>query len=632
MDRLSMITLTAAKAYTDKSGGGSGTSNYNQLSHKPQINGVELSGNKSSADLEIPTKADLAGKQDVLPVAASGNDVAFNGDIQDGQGNTLSVLAEALTKTASGNPVVITDCAGGKARSLKTVINAIQDLHGYDHPWVGGAGKNKLDSSHGVLHQYTSDASVLRWGYEPITLKAGTYTVSYVKNDNYVLYLVYTDTWESVDLSPDGTSFTISEQREIFIRSALSSGNTEAGFLAKFSNVQLESGSTATSFAPYSNICPISGRTAVVVDDTGKNIFDPNANPNKWLDTDGTIIDDNGSITSQKIIAKQGQTFTVSTASNATLAIGFYDASGNKLSRTAQGNITHVTATAPANTAYCYASRYRGNSDTPQIEEGSVATAYEPYKSLTVTIQLGQTVYGGSVDFTTGVATVDRAIETFDGTENWTKSNGTDTACMRVELQLSTDAKPNTSNDSKVGAISNMFKETTPNNTWGGDEIGFSISTLLSNKVYINVCKTGAQDMNVADWKTFLQSNNMQVCYPLAEPIELTCTPTEVQMLKGHNRVTIDNGTITLDYVAKTDSIQAEVDVLETTKADNADVVDYIENGNTASRAYSANQFILWKGDLYKVTTSIASGATITAGTNVSKTTIGAVLTALLNA
>ena len=34
-------------------GGGGGTSNYNQLSNKPQINSVELSGNKSLHDLGI---------------------------------------------------------------------------------------------------------------------------------------------------------------------------------------------------------------------------------------------------------------------------------------------------------------------------------------------------------------------------------------------------------------------------------------------------------------------------------------------------------------------------------------------------------------------------------------------------
>ena len=34
-------------------GGGGGTSNYNQLSNKPQINDVELTGNKSLHDLGI---------------------------------------------------------------------------------------------------------------------------------------------------------------------------------------------------------------------------------------------------------------------------------------------------------------------------------------------------------------------------------------------------------------------------------------------------------------------------------------------------------------------------------------------------------------------------------------------------
>lgn len=44
----------ATKGYVKKhSGGGGGASNYNDLSNKPQINGVELTGNKTSADLGI---------------------------------------------------------------------------------------------------------------------------------------------------------------------------------------------------------------------------------------------------------------------------------------------------------------------------------------------------------------------------------------------------------------------------------------------------------------------------------------------------------------------------------------------------------------------------------------------------
>lgn len=36
-------------------GGGGGTTNYNDLSNKPKINGITLYGNKTSADFNIPT-------------------------------------------------------------------------------------------------------------------------------------------------------------------------------------------------------------------------------------------------------------------------------------------------------------------------------------------------------------------------------------------------------------------------------------------------------------------------------------------------------------------------------------------------------------------------------------------------
>ena len=47
----------ATKGYVSRhssgGGGGGGTTNYNELSNKPKINGVELSGNKTSEELHI---------------------------------------------------------------------------------------------------------------------------------------------------------------------------------------------------------------------------------------------------------------------------------------------------------------------------------------------------------------------------------------------------------------------------------------------------------------------------------------------------------------------------------------------------------------------------------------------------
>lgn len=51
-------------------GGGGGTTNYNLLQNKPSINGVTLSGNKTSADLSIDqplTEAQMAALIALLP-------------------------------------------------------------------------------------------------------------------------------------------------------------------------------------------------------------------------------------------------------------------------------------------------------------------------------------------------------------------------------------------------------------------------------------------------------------------------------------------------------------------------------------------------------------------------------------
>lgn len=47
-------TLAAAMAYTKKhSGDTPGTSNYNELDNRPQINSTTLTGNKSASDLGL---------------------------------------------------------------------------------------------------------------------------------------------------------------------------------------------------------------------------------------------------------------------------------------------------------------------------------------------------------------------------------------------------------------------------------------------------------------------------------------------------------------------------------------------------------------------------------------------------
>ena len=47
------VTYALAKSYTDAHGSDPGTSNYNELENRPQIESTTLTGNKSASDLGL---------------------------------------------------------------------------------------------------------------------------------------------------------------------------------------------------------------------------------------------------------------------------------------------------------------------------------------------------------------------------------------------------------------------------------------------------------------------------------------------------------------------------------------------------------------------------------------------------
>jgi hypothetical protein len=63
-----------------------------------------------------------------------------------------------------------------------------------------------------------------------------------------------------------------------------------------------------------------------------------------------------------------------------------------------------------------------------QLEAGSTATEYEPYRGEEITLDLGQTVYGGSLDWNTGLLTITKGnIESYAGEnvpDGWISSTG----------------------------------------------------------------------------------------------------------------------------------------------------------------------------------------------------------------
>ena len=144
------ILLGLIKA--NSGGGGGGTTNYNLLSNKPQINSVELSGNKSLSDLGIASASALANKVDKV----EGKGLSTN-DYDDTEKQKNADNATAITGIK--NSTTINDFAGvetaldGVATALATKQNATD---------------NSLDTTAktivGAINEHEGDISSLKSG------------------------------------------------------------------------------------------------------------------------------------------------------------------------------------------------------------------------------------------------------------------------------------------------------------------------------------------------------------------------------------------------------------------------------------------------------------------------------------
>lgn len=98
-----------------RSGGGGGTTNYNLLTNKPQLNGVTLQGNKSLADLGIDKAidAEVAGYVEAHKAELKGEKGDRGADGKDGFSPVVSIV-----DTDDGAVISITDSKGTKSAIL----------------------------------------------------------------------------------------------------------------------------------------------------------------------------------------------------------------------------------------------------------------------------------------------------------------------------------------------------------------------------------------------------------------------------------------------------------------------------------------------------------------------------------
>lgn len=182
----------------------------------------------------------------------------------------------------------------------------------------------------------------------------------------------------------------------------------------------------------------------------------------------------------------------------------------------------------------------------------------------TVTIQLGQTVYGGTLDVTAGTMTVDRRFITLDGVNQKVTAGYAALGPKRLPIVYlnnqvkainQTDYDHIRSSYLKTGNFMNAENSIGIGN--GGNALPVHIGSIQGTD--------GTHGYNsdaelVAAANAYLQEHPLQICYKLATPIEITLTPAQITMLAGTNNVWSNAGNITLKYLIDSELIPFDLE------------------------------------------------------------------------
>jgi len=561
-------------------------------------------------------------------------------DISSLKEETTQILDSAyVTDTASGSVASFPDGADGMpVKSLKVNIEPVQDLHGYDSPWVGGGGKNLIPkptwterSSSGVTATLLDDGQVnvsgtgTNTGYEIIiynqfTLSAGTY---YFNGQNGVSNLLtlqlYNKTQDTQIINRDIASdyrFTLTESTSIEIRIGLRAGvNVTNATLSPM--IRLSTVSDA-SFAPYENICPLSGHNTAKVTRIGKN-FVPKPTWSELTSNSvtATLLDD-GQVSVSGTGTNTG--YAIIPYNTFTLSEGRYYFNGqndadstNKLLTLQLFNLDDNVTIINRDTAADF--RFTLTKDTtvairiglrvgvsvtnaimsPMIRIASdIDPTFEPYSKQEVSINLGGTRYGGTLDVTTGVLTLDSGIVNL-GTLTWNRQTINDgkhgfTAPIN-------DIKAVSAATIKGKLYCSHYGTLTGNDVYLGNS-GISMWSTQTKVAIYDPLKEG---MTNTEFKTAM--NSVQLVYEIAEPITRSLTPQEVTTLLGQNNIWNDCGDTEVEYRADTK--------LYIKKLTGSTEDDMVADANIVS-----GQYFMVGNTLYKATANIASGGAITPNVN----------------
>ena len=466
-------------------------------------------------------------------------------------------------------------------KELIAAINPVQDLHGYDNPWPAGGGKNLLKPTlttttegnvtftvdqQGIVTANSSGAasSTVAIVYGEISVTNGTaYTINGLQSNG-------SNTTFSMQLMRAGLvigtiegaylPYTATADETLYLRLVVRSGYTASNLVFK-PMIRLSS-ITDTNFAPYSNLCPISGWSGANVMETGTNIFPPTQMmTNAYIQTNGEIV---GQIQYNVYYCavKKGLTYTY-VMDTGTPIYAFYaseptigSVSYNGSRSTGTSGQVNVTVTAPIDGYLAF--RIASTFTTPMVIVGTtVPDSYEPYTGTTYPITFPDsagTVYGGTLtvneDGTGKLRVTHKGVNM--GNLSWNYRSNSGSEAFYASLDGCDFGEANTS----ICSAYSFQKYITGLSQLVGVENGKYAMFKNGAVVYV-------RDKNYTTKEAFTTAVMGQTfVYPLATPIEHSLTATQMQTLLGTNNWWVDTGNLTMTVYGK-EIVEPDVEPLQ---------------------------------------------------------------------
>ena len=495
--------------------------------------------------------------------------------------NRSSVTAD---RTISGTGKVEFPDALDEPMSLNLRLEPKQNLHGYDKPWVGGSGKNLLPplelggTVFSVVLSNGEDGSVIASGTstksggrtnsyaksKPFVLKPGTYVASNTSTTSTKLQVVVQTAADVTVLSSVvGTPFVITADTEVTVGYNLTEGSTYDG---KPQYIQLEAGSTATDFEPYSNICPITGYDSVEVVSTGKNLAE--FVQDMGIKQDGTVAAQNGRIaTVTPIQIKNGSSYRFVVPNNDIYGILSVFNGDSLVRRIAAITTNTILNTADGDRFYfcCYDSSTGSPPITIEsakamiIDSSETDMSYEPFGSslsLNLISAAGGTVYGGTVTVNedgSGELVVDRAYA--NGADlTWQPGSKTNSFVATGGFTITPDI--HSADTVFDGETSWGYQKTSYNSIFVGSDdkqVGWRSPGGGNTQKGIIIKDSGLSSYYQSfDLSAFHQAvSDLGILYPISS-VTYPLTASQINSLLGYTQVITDtDGALTVCY--KTD-------------------------------------------------------------------------------